>query len=168
MNWRGLTLLQPHGWAIGYAGKRIENRTRPFSHRGGFLLHAGVGTTRRYYAAAAAWMGERGLVRSASGPYRNDRSLPTIPRLEDLDRGGFFAYAEIVGVIPPHTHPAEIERAWHVDPRWHIPDQYGHVLEHVALLPFEPARGMLGLFPVGAEHVKALSLPDFASRPPHA
>lgn len=40
---RGITLRQPWGWAIAYAGKPIENRAARWSHRGPVLIHAGKG-----------------------------------------------------------------------------------------------------------------------------
>lgn len=40
---RGITLRQPWGWGIAYAGKRIENRAACWSHRGPMLIHAGKG-----------------------------------------------------------------------------------------------------------------------------
>ena len=36
-----LSVQQPWAWAIIHGPKRIENRSRPFSHRGPLLIHAG-------------------------------------------------------------------------------------------------------------------------------
>ncbi|GAA4221417.1 hypothetical protein FHR32_005076 [Streptosporangium album] len=39
---KALTVRQPWAWAIGYAGKDIENRTWDTTHRGLLAIHAGA------------------------------------------------------------------------------------------------------------------------------
>jgi hypothetical protein len=39
---KALTVRQPWAWAIVHGTKRIENRSRHFSHRGPLLIHAGL------------------------------------------------------------------------------------------------------------------------------
>lgn len=38
---KALTVLQPWAWALVHGPKRIENRSRPISHRGPLVIHAG-------------------------------------------------------------------------------------------------------------------------------
>jgi hypothetical protein len=40
---RALTVKNPWAWAIIHAGKDVENRSRPTSHRGRLYIHAGKG-----------------------------------------------------------------------------------------------------------------------------
>lgn len=37
-----VTVRQPHAWAIAYAGKPVENRTRACHYRGPLAIHAGL------------------------------------------------------------------------------------------------------------------------------
>ena len=37
---KALSIHQPWAWAILHAGKSVENRSRPTSHRGPLLIHA--------------------------------------------------------------------------------------------------------------------------------
>lgn len=47
---KAITVRDPWGWAIAYAGKSTENRTRPTSYRGPLAIHVGLG----WDAASAA------------------------------------------------------------------------------------------------------------------
>ncbi len=40
---KAITVRDPWGWAITYAGKTTENRTRPTSYRGPVAIHVGLG-----------------------------------------------------------------------------------------------------------------------------
>lgn len=40
---KALTVKNPWAWAIIHAGKDVENRSRPTSHRGRLYIHAGKG-----------------------------------------------------------------------------------------------------------------------------
>lgn len=46
---RALTVKNPWAWAIIHAGKDIENRSRPTSHRGQLYIHAGKGYAQEAY-----------------------------------------------------------------------------------------------------------------------
>jgi hypothetical protein len=39
---KALTIKQPWAWAIIYAGKDVENRSKPTRYRGPLLIHAGL------------------------------------------------------------------------------------------------------------------------------
>ena len=40
---RALSVRQPWAWAIAYAGKTVENRSRRFNHEGLVAIHASLG-----------------------------------------------------------------------------------------------------------------------------
>jgi len=158
---RCLTGRQPWWWAILHAGKRIENRRKRWKYRGPILLHAAKGCTKDEYYGAVAGMLEAGVLRhpdfaedahcidpgchlSERGTHRAHVRVPT---LADMPRSGIVGYAEILGVIEPQTAPKTIEWNWPgLDPRWHMPEQYGYVLGNVTQMPFVPCDGMLGLY----------------------
>lgn len=59
---RGLTVRQPWAWCIAHGGKHVENRSRPVSHRGPLLIHAGKGWSQRGATdprVTAAWGGRQ-------------------------------------------------------------------------------------------------------------
>jgi len=142
---------QPWWWAILHAGKRVENRVWPTKYRGPILLHAAIGCTRHEYEEAVSWMVSRGLARSpmcALGAMEeialrvadvDPATLPLIPPLREMQRGGIVGRARILDLLPPSVDGTA--RA-----PWHMSGQYGFVLTEVEPLPFIPCRGMLGLF----------------------
>ncbi len=130
---RALSLRQPWAWVVIHGGKRIENRRWNTRFRGDLLIHAAKGMTREEYEDALDF---------AKGV---DRSL-LVPDPLDLPRGGIVGRAKLVDVIPP-CRPAAmlVEPCEH---SWHMPGQFGFVLEDVEPLPFRPMRGALGFFEV--------------------
>lgn len=144
---KALSLRQPWCWAVLHAGKRVENRVWRTSYRGPFLLHAAVGCTPSEYLAATTWMASRALVRVPHFRFNAMEeiiartagidldTLPLVPPLAELPRGGIVGRASIVDVLAPSTDGK---------PRrpWHMPDQYGFILEEVAGLPFRPLKGL--------------------------
>jgi len=104
--------------------KTIENRCWPTSYRGPILIHAAKGMTRAEYDEAndPLW---------ASGG-------PTIelPPMADLQRGGIVGRATLVDCIAP-----TMANSW-----WHVPGQFGLLLNGIEPLPFTPAKGALGIF----------------------
>lgn len=130
---RAISIRQPWIWAILYAGKRIENRSRNCNYRGPILLHASKGMTRSeynefyrfYYGDPEDEFGIKEIVGC-------DLPLPTIT---DLQRGGIVGRAVIVDCV------TESDSQWFFGP-------YGIVLDEVEPLPFRPFKGMLGLFEV--------------------
>jgi hypothetical protein len=168
---RCLTGRQPWWWAILHAGKRIENRRTRWKYRGPILLHAAKGCTKEEYYGAIRSMLDIGAcphpilskdalcieadchlssgflgdaVKHGLGPHR---AHSNITPLHEMSRSGIVGHAEILGVIEPHTAPKAIELQWPgVDPRWHMPEQYGYVLGDVTPMSFVPCDGMLGLY----------------------
>ena len=133
---KALSGRQPWWWAIMSAHKRIENRRWNTSYRGPILLHAANGCTRDEYADALNWMIDADVL-----------GCVVCPKLDDLPRGGIVGRARIVDVIPPGTQ-FPFNRSPGIDMRWHMPEQYGFVLDDVEPLPFRACKGALGLFEV--------------------
>lgn len=123
---KAISIRQPWAWAILHAGKRIENRTRYWSHRGPVLLHASKGMTEREFEEAASFI------------WRLSQRAPT---REELDRGGIVGRATIVGCVHESDKPwiTERDKPWFFGP-------WGIVLDDVQPLPFHPCKGALGLF----------------------
>lgn len=131
---KAISIRQPWAWAIIHAGKRIENREwrgAP-SYRGPILIHAAQGCTSEEYRGAAAWMAGRGLIAWKSG------QTPRLPKLSELERGGFVGRAYLVDVIRPGVRCSS---------PWYL-GALGLVLADVEALPFTPYRGEFGLFDV--------------------
>jgi len=92
-----------------------------------------------------------------------DDTLELRPSLDAFVRGGIVARTRTIGLITPDGDPADLETralldAGHVDMRWHIRGQFGHVLADVERLPFVQCDGALGLWTV-PEHVMAQVTP---------
>lgn len=120
---KALTLIQPWGWAIVHAGKRIENRTwrAPSKHYGQIIaIHAG----QKYDALSALHIQEITGKR--------------VPPEAEIERGAVIATAILVGVIDQAPMTPEWRRWW-MGP-------FGWVLDHV--VPVQPfsCPGMLGLW----------------------
>lgn len=126
-----LSLRQPWAWAVLHAGKTIENRKWNTSFRGDFFIHAAKGLTWAEFEDAAR------TIEIVMGWDRATR-VERMPSFPELARGGVVGRARLVDVIPPCDGPCE-----HM---WHMPGQFGFVLEHVEELPFEACAGRLGFF----------------------
>lgn len=121
---RALSLTQPWAWSIVHGPKRIENRGWPTRFRGDFFIHAARGMTRKQYDSAKSYCADRGVA---------------MPQASELLRGGIIGIAKLTGLLLPVAEPSV---------PWHMPNQFGFVLEDVRPLPFKPCRGMLGFFEV--------------------
>lgn len=154
---KALSLRQPWLFAVTHLGKRVENRCWNTSFRGEFLLHAAVGCGKSEYRDAVNWMVSRGLARSplfTLGAMEeialrvagvDPETLPMIPPLEEMQRGGIVGRARLVDVLPPSVDGK---------PRrpWHMADQRGFLLEGVqALRELVPCRGLQRWFTVPDE-----------------
>ena len=127
---KALSLRQPWAWLVVHGGKLIENRRWNTRFRGQFMIHAAQGMTATEYLDACAFA------------RRVSPSLE-VPPFEQIKRGGFVGRARLVDVIDPCigvrcAHP------------WHMPEQFGFVLEDVEPVEFKPARGALNFFEVDA------------------
>jgi hypothetical protein len=145
MAMKALSLRQPWANAVLYLGKTIENRRWNTHFRGTFLIHAAKSMTEAEYRDAVDFCEETLGVQQS---FTIDAAFGRHPgTTTPLHRGGIVGIATIVRVIPPcydrvqslFAPPACVHP-------WHIPDQYGFLLEDVRPLPFLPCNGALGFF----------------------
>jgi hypothetical protein len=119
---RALTLWQPWAWAVLHAGKRIENRTRPFPRKllhETFALHAG----RTYSQGVWNWPLE----------------TPP-PRRHECVLGAVVGTARLVQVVDRASELPEDQRRW-----WSGP--FGWLLDDVRPLTKPvPCRGRQGFW----------------------
>ena len=134
-----LSLRQPYACLVVHFQKHIENRTWNTRFRGEFLIHAAKGMTRREFEAACDF----------ASPILGD-ACPTEERLRSMLRfGGIVGHARLVDVVPPCGGAGgrcHCKAALSFGRSWHMPEQFGFVLEDVVPLPFRPCRGRLGFF----------------------
>lgn len=159
-----LSIRQPFAWAILYAGKRLENRSRKDGrmpdvcrHRGPLLIHASAGCTRDEFADGAD------AIRDATGGELH-MGCADFVRYAALQRGGIVGRCTVVGHVEPtgatrrsphyerHGFDEPIDGLTSlsdaIDFRWHVFNSYALVLADVEPLPFVPWKGALGLFDV--------------------
>lgn len=152
---KALSIRQPWGWAILEAGKRVENRTWPATHRGPVLLHVSASMTLVEWQDAVDDMRALGCIGT-----HDPVPLPGV-----LPRGGVIGQARVIACldkarpldaqIPARASDATREAlGLAYDSPWFV-GPYGHVLADVTPLPFTRAKGALGYFempwPVTAE-----------------
>lgn len=145
-----LSLRQPWAAFVVYWQKWIENRYWNTSYRGEFLIHAAKGMTRLEFDEALEF----------ARPVLGDKCPSEAELRARLQFGGIIGRARLVGVVPPRGRGtidmdtvsalAPLVEARKVDLRWHMPEQFGFVLDDVAPLPFRPYRGQLNFFKVAA------------------
>lgn len=131
-----LSLRQPWAWAVIHGGKTIENRRWNTRFRGEFLIHAAKGMGRDEYGDAVDFIND--VRESLVIDWRANR----VPDPIDLPRGGIVGRARLVDVIQPCRVGGE-RLCRHP---WHMPDQFGFVLDGVEPVAFEPCVGKLGFF----------------------
>jgi hypothetical protein len=137
---KAITVKDPYGWAIAYAGKTTENRSRPTSYRGPLAIHVGLG----WDAAGAA----SSLIQQAWARWASSVPLHPGPGVEysgypgRLERGGLWlnpgdviAIADLVD-----CHPAD-----GCCESWGEPDGYHLTLDNVHRIRPVPAKGQLGV-----------------------
>jgi hypothetical protein len=153
---KALTLRQPWAWMIATGivradgvtvRKTIENRRWNTSFRGQFLIHAAKGMTRGEYDEAIEWIADE--IELGTG----DRAL-AFPRPDKLKRSGIVGLATLVDVIPP-CKPDLFGGCKHL---WHMPEQYGFILEDIKPLPFVAMNGALGFHNVPDDVLRAIAL----------
>lgn len=120
---KALSLRQPWAWAVVEAGKDVENRRWNTKFRGDFLIHAASGWTKKQYRDSRAWIE---TLKDQEGV----RLVKEVPPMALLERGGIVGVATLVDVLPPSDTLSFFPRPWHV------PGQWGFVLENVRPLPF--------------------------------
>lgn len=119
---KAISIRQPWCWAILHAGKDFENRDWPTRFRGPVLIHASKGMTREEYQCGLSHMH---MIR---------RTL-TLPKFDELERGGIVGQMEIVSCVEDSASP------------WFF-GQYGFGIRNAKPLPFHPYKGALGFFDV--------------------
>jgi ASCH domain len=147
-----LSLKQPWAWVVLHLQKHVENRRWPTAFRGDFLLHASKTMTRDDYYGCLEFC--TGVIGS--------HAIRDFPPLKALPRGVIVGAARLVDVLPPCS--ACSKKCWSeyggtcgAPHGWHMPEQYGFVLEHVRPAPrLVPCVGHLGFFPVGDQVLQAL------------
>lgn len=147
---KAISIRQPWAWAILYAGKDVENRSRRSNYRGPVLLHAsGSLGVQEHEDAVQAITDMRVAARSPA-----DRRCPVPPRPrphqradplpavlpETLPLGGLCGIARVVDCthLPPFMpgdQPGDGFRGWHVTGAW------GLKLADARPLPFLPMPG---------------------------
>lgn len=157
---KAISIRQPWAWLIvrpdlsGQARldaiarqelKDIENRTWSTSHRGPVVIHAGKAMTRGEYEDVQDYLFEL----YETGPY--DGTLITLPKFDDLQRGGIVGLANITACLRASAS------------RWHLPQCFGFALDNALALPFTPFKGSLSLFEV-PDHLVRQLLPRQADR----
>lgn len=118
-----ISVRQPWAWAIIYAGKPIENRSRGavmhmIPQLGARAIHAAKGMTRDEYNEGREFMASLGI---------------TCPEPAELKRGGIIGRVDVVSVVSQSASP------WFNGPR-------GLVLENAAPCDFIPSVGDRGYF----------------------
>lgn len=174
---RALSGMQPWWLAIIHLGKRIENRVEASSshkalrtYRSPFLLHASarVGTRQDFDDAVSSIGNIIGNARFEEFraayldvKYYGDCDSWYIPN-EAVPLGCIVGRARCVGLITPDGDPFDLEARAAIerlkpDMRWHIPGQWGHILDDVVPAPIHvPCKGALGLWEVPAAVIDQL------------
>lgn len=132
-----LSLRQPWASIVLYLGKRIENRRWNTSFRGEFWIHAAKGMTNDEYESALEFAAD---ALEMAKPILSYLDMKGVLAKDQLKRGGIVGRARLVGVIPPCT-TGLFGGCEHT---WHMPAQYGFVLEDVKAVAFVPMTGALG------------------------
>lgn len=128
---KALSLRQPWAWMV-LNGKDIENRRWNTGFRGEFLIHAAKRESKVDYSDAVYFA-------SIVAPKL------VVPRRSEIARGGIVGRARLVDVIAPCLPSNDRFPCEHP---WHMPEQFGFVLQDVEPLPFRELVGMLGFFNV--------------------
>lgn len=155
---KAISVRAPWPWAILYAGKGIENRSRKDGkmpamcrYRGPLLIHASawwdayeVAFTFKEYIRDIWRETEHGKAHAG----------PLTPNMIGEPRGGIVGRAVAIGTVyPDGSYVSTPGLRGPTDMRWHAPGSYGLILADVEPLPFVPWKGALGLFEVPDEVV---------------
>ena len=145
---KALSLRQPWAYIVTHWGKTIENRHWSTEFRGEFLIHAAKGMEPEEFEDAFQFAVE---TCRWTLPQRHE----FLEGFKKHDRrGGIVGRARLVHVRP-RCQPKGVASLFPCDHPWHIPDQFGFVLDKVEALPFVPFRGMPGFFDVPDDLVRA-------------
>jgi hypothetical protein len=86
---KALTVRQPFAWGIIFGQKGIENRSRPTSHRGPLVIHAGRSQAEFRGTTLRDW----------------HRLFPGLPPFDQLPYGALIGVVEVVGCVRLEDRP---------------------------------------------------------------
>ncbi len=128
--------------------KRIENREWNTSVRGEMWVHASKGMTKLEFYEACEFALRAGVPREL------------LPSFDSLARGGIVGRWRLVDVMRPNGMKLE-GRALVDHPRkgdrWHMPEQFGLIIEDARPVPFIECKGALGFWRVPADVLTKLA-----------
>ena len=121
---KALSIRQPWAWLIANGHKKVENRNWKFEprQRGRFAIHAAKGCTKAEYEDAVDFA------------EMIDPDIE-IPPLNELERGGIVATANLVGCTTASDDP------------WFM-GRIGLLLDDVEKTDFKECKGQLGFFEI--------------------
>jgi hypothetical protein len=128
--------------------KTLENRDWNTSFRGDVWVHSSKGVTKLEFYEACEFALNAGVPRDL------------LPSFDGLKRGGIVGRWTIVDVMRPNGLKLDgrklVDHARKGD-RWHMPDQFGIIVENARAVPFVECRGALGFWRVPADVLANLS-----------
>jgi hypothetical protein len=137
---KALTTRQPWAWAIVMGFKPLENRSRPFNHRGPLLIHASLAEETHMvedmlFLAARQTGTDVALLRNA---YR-----------QQAHKGAILGAVTVKGCVTWHASE------WFFGPHALVLERPSRARRPV------PCRGALGLWQVPADVMAALEIPGY-------
>lgn len=133
---KALSIRQPWAWLIANGFKDVENRTRPTSFRGQFLIHAASRCTTKEWETAWLFVAHRSMTLGCTSA---DKAIATFDREvsdpENVECGGIIGIAEIADCIQRD----QADSHWFTGP-------WGWSICNARPLPFTPCKGRLGFF----------------------
>ena len=109
---------------LAHSIKPVENRTWETFYRGPVAIHASQGMTRAEYDAVVSFLLTSDQLQHI---------IDVLPEPEALPRGGIVGKGQLVACTRAHGSP-------------YFFGPFGHVLESVEPVPFQPCKGALGYF----------------------
>lgn len=131
---RGLSVRQPWAWAIAYAGKDVENRSRRTTYRGLLAIHASLTVEHGVLMPTPA------AIRKHLTAQRDQDPRPQVT-------GAIIAVAELYGCHDAPQTGAGCSRSAIMCSPWALEGQFHWQLRMVRPLPMPvPCKGALGLW----------------------
>jgi len=125
--------------------KDIENRKWCPEKRGEIWVHASKGLTKSEFYEACEFALNAGVPREL------------LPSFDALPRGGIVGRWTITDVMRPGGL-ARIGTHARQGDRWHMPEQFGIIVDHARAVPFVPCSGALGFWRVPADVLGLLTV----------
>lgn len=130
---RALSFRQPWAWIVVYLNKDLENRSKHMHTREPFFIHASKEMTKSYYYDAIDFSKKQGA---------NTDLIPSYEKMKETLCGGIVGSTRIIDVIPKTPQPTR---------KWHMVNQWGHILADTKPIEFYPCGGNQGFWE--AEHI---------------